>query len=245
MPITYASNASRSESRNMVLEMLRKKKQENSAFTVADIGGSANSWADEVVDIYIDIVDGKGAKPTVVGDINRPEVWAELKRRYGKIDFILCTHTLEDIRDPVYVIERLQDVAKAGYISTPNKFAEMSHVDSHFFLGWSHHRWLFSLVKSGNDWVLYFIPKYASSNFFWAYSNHPWVVIKRAFRLTNKDKTRPGRGLPSVYEHRKIANLKNELGFIWQDSFKFEYKDYFPSTDAILNDLRKFTEVGL
>jgi hypothetical protein len=245
MGIVYASNASRDASRGKVLEYLREKKRQNPAFKVADIGGSANSWADSVVDIYIDIVAGSSAKPTVLGDINLPHVWSELKTRHGKIDFILCTHTLEDIRDPVFVIERLQEAAHGGYISTPNKYSELSHVESHFFTGWSHHRWIFSLVQKSSDWSLKFIPKYASANVYSEWSNHPLVVIKRALHLTNKDKGLPSRSIPALKANKAIANLKNELGFIWEGRFDYEYTDYFPSTKEILGSLRRLIEDGL
>lgn len=245
MPITYASNANREKSRSFVLDYLKKKKAENPGFTVLDIGGSANSWADSVVDGYVDMLEAKSHKPTFVGDINEAKPWKAIQEKYGKVDFILCTHTLEDIRNPVFAIKMLQESAKAGYISTPNKYSELSHVESHYFTGWSHHRWIFGLEQKGDDWLVKFIPKYASSNFFSHYNHSPWVKIKRALHLTNKDKTRPSPNLPAVKKNKAIANLKNELGFVWEDSFKFEFTDFYLSTEAILKDLKDFTEKGL
>lgn len=245
MPILYASNGSRQESRSYVLNLLREKKRENARFVVADVGGSANSWADEVVDVYIDVVKGQSHKPTVVGDINQPQVWESLRQQYDKVDFLLCTHTLEDIRDPIFAIQQIQQVAKGGYISMPNKYAELTHVDSHYFVGWSHHRWIFSLVKENQDWVLHAMPKNVAVNYYSGYANHPWVLLKRLLHLTNKDKTRPSRLLPAVKRNKTIANLKHELGFVWENNFSFQYRDYFPSPDAYLSELRKFTEIGL
>jgi len=34
----------------------------------------------------------------------------------GEVDFVVCSHTLEDIRDPLWVCSELTRVAKAGYI---------------------------------------------------------------------------------------------------------------------------------
>lgn len=245
MAIVYASNASREASRNKVLEYIREKKRQNPEYKVADIGGSANSWADSVVDIYIDIVAAPSSKPTVVGDINLPNVWSQLKSQFGKLDFILCTHTLEDIRDPVFVIEKLLEVSRGGYISMPNKYAELSHVESHFFTGWSHHRWIFSLVKKTEGWCLKFIPKYASANVYSEWGYHPLVRLKRMLRLTNKDKNLVTRTIPALKANKSIANLKNELGFIWEGDFHYEYTDYFPSTRELLESVRRLVEEGL
>lgn len=245
MGITYASNSSREHSRDFVLKYLREQKKMNPSLTVLDVGGSANSWADEVVTAYIDVVKANSPKPTFVGDINDSIVWESIQKTYGKADFILCTHTLEDIRDPIYVMQMIMASAKGGYISTPNKYAELSHVESHFFTGWSHHRWIFGMIPDGDDWIVRLIPKYAAVNYYSSYNYHPWVWLKRLLHLTNKDSVRPSRALPAVVKNKKIANLKHELGFVWQGSFKYEYTDYFPSTDHFLKDVRQFTEIGL
>jgi hypothetical protein len=39
-------------------------------------------------------------------------------------DFAVCSHTLEDVRDPVWVCSELVRVAKAGYIEVPSRAAE-------------------------------------------------------------------------------------------------------------------------
>ena len=35
------------------------------------------------------------------------------------IDFVVCSHTLEDIRDPIWVCQEMNRIAKRGYIETP------------------------------------------------------------------------------------------------------------------------------
>lgn len=62
------------------------------------------------------------------------------------IDFAICSHTLEDIRDPIYVCKEINRIAKAGYIETPSRALESSFgVDpfplGNHYPGLNHHRW--------------------------------------------------------------------------------------------------------
>ena len=60
----------------------------------------------------------------------------------GRFDFVVCSHTLEDVRDPVWVCSELQRVAGAGYIEVPSRLEEQSWGVVGPWAGWSHHRWL-------------------------------------------------------------------------------------------------------
>lgn len=58
------------------------------------------------------------------------------------IDFVICSHTLEDVRDPIWVCREMMRIAKRGYIETPSRRAEASRGWEHPRLaGLSHHRW--------------------------------------------------------------------------------------------------------
>jgi len=61
-----------------------------------------------------------------------------------KFDFVICSHTLEDIRDPIRVCAELMRVGKAGYIETPSRLAEqtMGVESAPDQVGYAHHRWL-------------------------------------------------------------------------------------------------------
>jgi hypothetical protein len=59
-----------------------------------------------------------------------------------QIDFAVCSHTLEDVRDPVWVCSELNRVAKAGYIEVPSRLEEQTYGFQGPWTGWSHHRWL-------------------------------------------------------------------------------------------------------
>lgn len=62
--------------------------------------------------------------------------------RDGQFDFAICSHTLEDVRDPVWVCAELQRVARAGYIETPSRLQEQSYGVQGPWVGWGHHHWL-------------------------------------------------------------------------------------------------------
>ena len=61
-------------------------------------------------------------------------------------DFAVCTFTLEDIRDPIWVCEEMSRVAKAGLIEVPSLADELSWNVPEFsggpWVGHDHHRWL-------------------------------------------------------------------------------------------------------
>lgn len=60
----------------------------------------------------------------------------------GQFDFAVCSHTLEDVRDPVRVCRELERVARRGYVETPSRLEEQSYGVHGPWVGWSHHRWL-------------------------------------------------------------------------------------------------------
>ena len=60
----------------------------------------------------------------------------------GQFDFAVCSHTLEDVRDPVFVCAELQRVAKAGYLEVPSRLEEHMTGVNGPWPGWAHHRWI-------------------------------------------------------------------------------------------------------
>ncbi len=60
----------------------------------------------------------------------------------GQFDYAICSHTLEDLRDPVWVCSELQRVARAGYIEVPSRLEEQSWNVQGPWVGWGHHHWL-------------------------------------------------------------------------------------------------------
>ena len=132
---------------------------------ILDVGGGASPYpkATEILDLfdrdfvkqfsYGDDSLPFGSKTWTKFDICSRELWP-----YGDetFDFSICSHTLEDIKDPLWVCKELTRVSKAGYIEFPSRYQESIHgLVYRGVTGWPHHRWMIE-ERSGN---LLLIPK--------------------------------------------------------------------------------------
>jgi hypothetical protein len=70
-----------------------------------------------------------------------------------QFDFAICSHTLEDVRDPVWVCEELKRVARAGYIEVPSRLEEQTYGFQGPWVGWGHHHWLTDVGPDGLQFV--------------------------------------------------------------------------------------------
>jgi hypothetical protein len=122
---------------------------------VLDVGGWGRplARADWVIDLMPHATrglygrDGAGeerfsADTWVQRDICAHEPWPFAD---GEFDFAVCSHTLEDVRDPVRVCDELRRVARAGYVEVPSRLEEQSPMSDQPGVGWSHHRWLIDI----------------------------------------------------------------------------------------------------
>jgi hypothetical protein len=83
------------------------------------------------------------------------------------VDFAICSHTLEDLRDPLWVSGELIRVAKRGYVEVPSRVAEQSRGwESERIAGLSHHRWLIDI----EDNRMSFLMKYHLLHTDWRFS---------------------------------------------------------------------------
>jgi hypothetical protein len=57
-------------------------------------------------------------------------------------DLVVCSHTLEDVRDPVWVASELSRIGRSGYVEVPSRLQEQSWGVNGPYVGWSHHHWL-------------------------------------------------------------------------------------------------------
>ncbi len=71
----------------------------------------------------------------------------------GQFTFAICSHTLEDVRDPVWVCSELVRVARAGYVEVPSRLEEQSWGVQGPWVGWGHHHWLVDVAQSRIDFV--------------------------------------------------------------------------------------------
>ena len=75
----------------------------------------------------------------------------------GSFDFAICSHILEDVRDPLIVCRELVRVARRGYIEVPSRLREIYSKAWAFHLraglgrmpevGFYHHRWFVDLAS--------------------------------------------------------------------------------------------------
>jgi len=119
---------------------------------VLDVGGWAAPLhrADAVIDLMPYATRGLYGTPDpaperftaatwVVRDVCAHEPWPFADDAF---DFVVCAHTLEDLRDPIRVCEEMSRVAKAGYLEVPSRLEEQAWGVEGPWTGWSHHRWL-------------------------------------------------------------------------------------------------------
>lgn len=234
--------------RPSVIDYLKNKKKNNPSYKVIDIAGAANPWCDDWVDAYVDIKPVKTGKRVFRGNLLQPDTWTTLSEA-EKWDFSICTHVLEDVRSPQYVIEGLLSISSAGFIAMPNKHTEFSHIESRAFLGYCHHRWIFTIANGR----LLMIAKFPIVNYFSKQNSilrflrkRPFSGIQRKLGLYRYDY---GPGLDWVDSSKVFVKdgQRSELGFIWEDSFEFESinNDYADSGWELAELYRIGLEQGL
>ncbi len=131
--------------------------------SVLDVGGWAAplARADWVIDLMgwetrglygsVDPADERFSAATwVQRDICAREPWPFAD---GAFDFVVCSHTLEDVRDPIWVCSELSRVARAGYVEVPSRLVEQSFGVQGDWVGWGHHHWLIDVVDGGLEFV--------------------------------------------------------------------------------------------
>ncbi|MBA2764067.1 MAG: hypothetical protein H0U42_05185 [Thermoleophilaceae bacterium] len=114
---------------------------------VLDIGGGAAPFAR--ADWVIDILPF-ASRHVVAGERFTEATWIArdvcdrepLPFERDSIGFVVCSHTLEDVRDPIWVCTEMMRIGKAGYIEVPSRLEEQSIGVHGPWSGWSHHRWL-------------------------------------------------------------------------------------------------------
>ncbi|WP_249010122.1 bifunctional 2-polyprenyl-6-hydroxyphenol methylase/3-demethylubiquinol 3-O-methyltransferase UbiG [Conexibacter sp. DBS9H8] len=134
---------------------------------VLDVGGGASPLprADWVLDLIAHADRGLyGAVPDRARERFSADTWVQrdICDRApwpfvdDQFDFVVCSHTLEDVRDPIWVCSELVRVARAGYIEVPSRLEEQAYGVQGPWAGWGHHRWLIDL--DGNE--LTFVAKH-------------------------------------------------------------------------------------
>jgi hypothetical protein len=199
--------------RDQILGLLSKVSKERE-LRILDAGGGIQSWLGELVTHIIDINPQNLSSKidVVVGDLNDETSWSQFGE--NQFDFVSCTHTLEDIRDPKFVLRQISRVGRSGFVAIPNRISEFRNIETKAYLGYAHHRWIFHLGTSDK---LQAVAKWIGI------SNN---AVLREYYCKNRifRKLRLGRGIGHL--PRKLIQKENnhlELGIIWIEDIKFEY----------------------
>ena len=162
----YSTNQDRSE----ILQYLK----ENNFKRVLDVGATMSGWSSEFLSHYLDINEWDNSPcQGFHGNACLYSTWEPVLKdveENGLFDFVICSHTLEDIAAPQFVSEMLCKIAKEGYIAVPSKNKELSRYIDGPYYGWVHHRWIYN--KEGNKFVAY--PKLS----FLEHCDHSHIVNK-------------------------------------------------------------------
>jgi len=208
--------------------------KQNAFSRVIDIGGGMYSWASEFVTHIADIqlYDGYEDKRFFKLDFNDPSTFAELYEDIttnGPFDFVLCTHTLEDLRNPEPLLKLMPKIGKQGFIAVPNKYREMCkfaegyHPDTQrdwelnsSYRGYMHHRWICVVI----DGVFYMIPKL------------PILESVTWLDCATQD---------------KMHHTSDSLSVWWEQDYEFKFclNDFLgPNPPAVLNEMKRLLTEG-
>jgi SAM-dependent methyltransferase len=110
-------------------------------------------------------------------------------------DWVICSQTLEDLRDPLFVCSEMRRIGKRGYIEVPSRQAESSRGWEHRRIaGLTHHRWLIDIDQSKQD--IRFLMKLHRIHAHWRLS------------------------LPPAYL-RSLSTAERVQWLFWQDTFTY------------------------
>lgn len=142
-----------------LIDDVKKIISENNYKTI-DIGASAQFWSYPECKFVADIVEiqEEGVK-FFNFNIQNKDTWGELisyVEEYGKFDFSICSHTLEDVLTPVELLNLLPKISKRGYIAVPSKFDEFSFLWDNKYRGNAHHK---QIIDVKDDMICIY-PKY-------------------------------------------------------------------------------------
>ena len=145
------------------LNRLRDVKKNNPDYRIIDIGGGKEKHVPDKFDFIDATMDFRDVDKEHIkhfsGNINDPFLWEKVDKEVsekGKYDYCICTHTLEDIAYPAYVLKKINQIAKAGIISVPSKYREFKRFELDGIIrGYSHHRWIVTM----KNMKLKFFPK--------------------------------------------------------------------------------------
>lgn len=174
----------------------------------------------------------------ICSDMCAREPWPFEDKQF---DFAVCKHTLEDVRDPIWVCQELTRVAKAGYVETPSRVIEsMPGVERSRYCGYSHHRWLCDITEEGIE----FLFKHAQLHAYPRFQVTPLSLgSTRTRRHSWRESLDPLVALGTVVHRwfREVNPKYAAAGFFWFGSFGFREKLTIDKAE-VEEDLMAFKE---
>lgn len=135
-------------------------------------------------------------------------------------DFSICSHVLEDIRDPVFLCSEIIRISKAGYIECPSRLVEQCvGVESRNYCGYHHHRWFVEI--EGPD--VTFVNKSDLPMFNWK------------LRL-------PKRFFLDLPEHKRVVWLFWRESFTYREKILTTYEEEAAYLSSLIRSTRAYPE---
>lgn len=138
---------------------------------VLDVGSghNPNPRSDILCDRYIEDDTERGGsirvdRPLIVADAHN------LPFKTGAFDYVIASHIIEHMDDPLKFCSELQRVSRRGFIASPTELAE------HMFY-WTFHKWYVNMV--GNKLILHpkvNVPNIFGDLFHYLYEYNPWYA---------------------------------------------------------------------
>ena len=123
------------------------KQDRGDKFTLIDVGASHNPFDRTYLTHTFDILPSQmEVVHQFIGNMNRYQDWKPLLdyvAEHGKFTFANCTHTLEDLANPMLALEMLPLIAEQGFLAMPSKYNELQKREGPF-RGTMHHRWIWN-----------------------------------------------------------------------------------------------------
>jgi hypothetical protein len=130
-------------------------------YKTIDVGASAMYWSYPECKFVADsLVISKEGTTFFNINLENKNTWNELLEyvgENGKFDFSICSHTLEDVFNPLELINLLKSISVSGFVAIPSKYDEFSFLYQNTYRGNAHHKQFFDVV----DDTLVVYPKFS------------------------------------------------------------------------------------
>lgn len=129
-----------------------KKYISDNGYKSIDLGASAMYWSyPECKYVADSLVISKEGTTFFEVNLEDKSSWGELLRYVdsnGKFDFSICSHTLEDVFNPIELIALLEKISNSGFVAIPSKYNEFSFLYENKYRGNAHHKQFFDIIDN-------------------------------------------------------------------------------------------------